>query len=403
MTAAALSGGLGDGGVGPDTVAITAWLLAIAAVHLSLAGVAGRKSPSLAPLRSTAVAIAMVLIDVALAFMLHGLALTLAWGASALAIAAVRRHGAERTSDRALIDIGLAGHIALVLVRALLSAPPSAVGSGPAALAGVAAVAALAAICLASARTALDGGEFLPTVLALVGLASIGYLTAITTSGPALVSAWGIEAIALAGLNNRQPDPLVRLGSFAFLGAACGHVFAIEAPPWALLTGAADLRAAVLALASVAVATASIWRCQDRGSASARWMLRAVATMPLYLASVAIITVFQPALSAGIAVLDLSVQQQGQVLMSALWTVSGLVCLLIGLRRDLRGLRLGGLVLLLISAAKVFLYDLATLTSIYRVASFIVLGLLLLAGGFAYQRLRPPPLIDLRETTRAER
>jgi uncharacterized membrane protein len=46
--------------------------------------------------------------------------------------------------------------------------------------------------------------------------------------------------------------------------------------------------------------------------------------------------------------------------------------------------------------AKVFLYDLSTLTSIYRVASFLVLGALLLAGAFAYQRLRPPPPPDLR-------
>jgi uncharacterized membrane protein len=46
--------------------------------------------------------------------------------------------------------------------------------------------------------------------------------------------------------------------------------------------------------------------------------------------------------------------------------------------------------------AKVFLYDLAALTSVYRVASFIGLGLLLLLAAFAYQRLRPEPLQDLR-------
>jgi uncharacterized membrane protein len=59
--------------------------------------------------------------------------------------------------------------------------------------------------------------------------------------------------------------------------------------------------------------------------------------------------------------------------------------------------------LLLLSAAKVFLYDLSTLTSVYRVTSFIVLGLLLLAGAFAYQRLRPPPLPDLRSVGPGER
>jgi uncharacterized membrane protein len=44
----------------------------------------------------------------------------------------------------------------------------------------------------------------------------------------------------------------------------------------------------------------------------------------------------------------------------------------------------------------VFLYDLSTLTSIYRLISFIVLGVLLLAAAFAYQRLRPPPPPDMR-------
>jgi uncharacterized membrane protein len=43
----------------------------------------------------------------------------------------------------------------------------------------------------------------------------------------------------------------------------------------------------------------------------------------------------------------------------------------------------------MVTVVKVFLYDLSTLTSIYRVISLIALGLLLLAGAFAYQRIRP--------------
>ena len=39
---------------------------------------------------------------------------------------------------------------------------------------------------------------------------------------------------------------------------------------------------------------------------------------------------------------------------------------------------------------------LASLSSMYRVASFIVLGLLLLGGAFAWQRVRPRALPDLR-------
>ena len=54
----------------------------------------------------------------------------------------------------------------------------------------------------------------------------------------------------------------------------------------------------------------------------------------------------------------------------------------------MRLLRLGGLALLLLAAAKVFAYDLSELESIYRALSFIALGLLLLGGAFAYQRIR---------------
>jgi uncharacterized membrane protein len=51
----------------------------------------------------------------------------------------------------------------------------------------------------------------------------------------------------------------------------------------------------------------------------------------------------------------------------------------------------------------VFLFDLATLTSVYRVVSFVGLGVLLLAGAFIWQRLRPRALPDLRETPTALR
>jgi uncharacterized membrane protein len=59
-----------------------------------------------------------------------------------------------------------------------------------------------------------------------------------------------------------------------------------------------------------------------------------------------------------------------------------------GLLADRRRLRLGGLGLLGIAIFKVFLVDLATLESIYRVGSFVGLGLLLIGCAFAYQRVR---------------
>jgi uncharacterized membrane protein len=136
---------------------------------------------------------------------------------------------------------------------------------------------------------------------------------------------------------------------------------------------------------------------QPAGSPRRCWPLIGAGACLLYLASVAIVSAFQPTSTAvsGV-VLDLSMRQQGQVALSALWGVVGLATLIVGLRVNVAQVRSAGLALLLAAVAKVFLYDLSTLTSVYRVTSFIVLGLLLLAGAFAYQRLRPPPPPDMR-------
>jgi uncharacterized membrane protein len=83
-----------------------------------------------------------------------------------------------------------------------------------------------------------------------------------------------------------------------------------------------------------------------------------------------------------------SVQQHSQLALSAFWAALGFGGLVAGLVRDRRPLRLGGLALLGLAVAKVFVVDLAALASLWRVASFLVLGLLLLAGAFAYQRMR---------------
>ena len=71
---------------------------------------------------------------------------------------------------------------------------------------------------------------------------------------------------------------------------------------------------------------------------------------------------------------------------SALWMFYGAALMAIGFRRHLSFLRWLALILLGITIAKVFLYDVNELERVYRILSFIALGALLLAISFAYQK-----------------
>jgi uncharacterized membrane protein len=79
--------------------------------------------------------------------------------------------------------------------------------------------------------------------------------------------------------------------------------------------------------------------------------------------------------------------QSGHTAVSAIWGALGLTLLYVGLRRGRPTLRVGGLVLFGLSLSKLFLYDLARLSSITRALSFLAVGAVLLLGGFVYQRL----------------
>ncbi|MBK8315468.1 MAG: DUF2339 domain-containing protein [Acidobacteria bacterium] len=75
-----------------------------------------------------------------------------------------------------------------------------------------------------------------------------------------------------------------------------------------------------------------------------------------------------------------------QLTLSVIWTLYGGIMLFFGIRRVNRLLRWMGLGLLAISIVKVFLVDLSSLDTIYRIASIIVLGAMLLAVSFLYQQ-----------------
>lgn len=71
---------------------------------------------------------------------------------------------------------------------------------------------------------------------------------------------------------------------------------------------------------------------------------------------------------------------------SALWMAYGATLMIVGFWRVSAFVRWQALLLIAATTVKVFVYDTSQLDRIYRILSFIVLGVLLLAISFAYQR-----------------
>lgn len=215
-------------------------------------------------------------------------------------------------------------------------------------------------------------------LIVAVGVGLSGVTLALALDGPALVAGWSAEAAVLAWVARRTGDDRAFVFSVVFLGLAAWHTLTLEAPPESLLDGVADLGQALVAVLCVGAAAVALGLA---ARPELQMVLLAVAAVAfVYAASLAIVDVIQ-----GDAV---ERSQTAQVALSAFWAAIGLVALVVGLVRDVRAFRLGGLALLGIGVVKVFTYDLSELEQLYRVLAFVGVGLLLLAGAYAYQRMR---------------
>jgi uncharacterized membrane protein len=243
-------------------------------------------------------------------------------------------------------------------------------------------------VAVAAAHMLLAAGSFrgrvsreIAALLAAEAAALAAAGTALALDGPALVAGWTVEAIVLAWIARRVEDERGYLGSLAFLVLAAGHTVVFEAPLRALAYGVDSLPRAVAAVALVAAGAAALAAVLPRERRREAEALRGVAAgIAVYLGSVLVVDLAGARAGA--------TTQTSQLALSAFWAALGFGSLVAGLVRDARPLRLAGFALLGLAVVKVFLVDLRALESVWRVASFLALGLLLLAGAFAYQRAR---------------
>jgi uncharacterized membrane protein len=377
------------------------WLWVLAVAHLGVGVASYRLERVSRDVGLLMLVTGVLLADIAFSLTVGGVAQAIGYAAAGVLFAWLLRSVDRGGLPEALVSIGLGGHLLLAAVHVLaIEAPVTALAGDPFDLLfAVVGLGSLGAALFSAARLSSDWQEW-RVALDSAGLAVVAYAAALVLDGALLVAFMAVVAVVLAQLARRSGDMVLSVAAVLYLGTGLLHALAIEAPPEALVYGAESGVQAAVALGACGLASLACahLRLGDRTSQLGLWFGGGITL--LYLASVAIVTVFQPG-GAETTLLDLPVRQQGQVLVSALWGGVGLLAVLAGLRRDIRELRIAALTLLLAAVGKVFLYDLATLGSVYRAASFLALGALLLAASFAYQRRRPTPLPDLREVSRA--
>lgn len=268
--------------------------------------------------------------------------------------------------------------LALVAVHELVAAPVGeAVFRGAAqaaALAGLAVVYALGAwLCLRRSATR-ELGE----LVAALGLVAAGLAAATALSNGALVVAWSLAGLSLAALAARSGRRRYYVPSFAYLWLAVLHVLAFDEPPRLLFHDHQDPAGHLGSLLVVTAALALVAVLMRDGREPFQHARRLVAglagALSLY--------------GASLLVLELAASfQRGQTLVSLLWALVGLALIGLGLARRYEPVRTGGVALLGIALAKLFLFDLSQLSSLARVASFLSVGLVLFAAAFVVQRL----------------
>jgi uncharacterized membrane protein len=312
----------------------------------------------------------------------------------AVAVLAVRgllQREALRVSD-AVTQIVAAGLAWLFLDRVLSVIRPDLLGPGAVALAAL-----QLALGLAARRQGREQLLWARVTLALSAL----FLTlaiAVQLGLFGITLAWAGEALVLLWLGMRHDSTLTRTGGYAVLGLAVGRLLVRHLPlhggPFTPVVNPsfATWLAVIVAVAAAWWMTAPIRESATLDRVVGR-VLPALGIALLFgLLSIETGDFFamraRQARAAGDSAGALLARRQSGLALSVLWTVfaTGLLASGLGLRS--RGLFYAAYGLFGVTALKVVLLDLATLPTLYRMFSFLALGVLLLAGAWLNLRFR---------------
>jgi uncharacterized membrane protein len=192
--------------------------------------------------------------------------------------------------------------------------------------------------------------------------------------------AWVATAASLAWLSSVTRECGFQLAAVLVLATALLGALAEFTRPDHLWQASAHPASGLWVLLACIAATAAVAWFETRHRALIAWVAAVLAVFALSLG----ILELGERLSGGSIETDF---QRGHTAVSAFWVLLGLGLLYAGLRRRSQPLRLAGFALFGVSLAKIFLYDLSSLSSVTRALSFLAVGGVLLAAGFFYQHL----------------
>jgi uncharacterized membrane protein len=214
----------------------------------------------------------------------------------------------------------------------------------------------------------------------------------------ALSALWTIYGAAALGIATRRGRKSLRWGALILLTIATVKVATVDShfydASWHTLVFNQTFGAFALLIGALACGVWFYARAENVDADERSTMLPVLVTSANLLAIVALslealghyaVMMRATALEPG-RLADLKLAQQLSI--SVVWTIYGGAMLTVGIARRSKLLRVMALLLLGLTIFKVFLFDLSSLEKLYRIISFIVLGLILLAVSFLYQRYR---------------
>ena len=211
--------------------------------------------------------------------------------------------------------------------------------------------------------------------------------------------AWAGEALVLLWLGERHDSRLARAGGYGVMLLAVGRLLVRHLPlhsgPFTPVFNP-TFATWLLVIAAVVLARRLTAPARQRRSRLDVWAGGLLAPLGLALLF-GLVTAetgelfderARAAREAGHPGLAVLAARQGGLAVSVLWTVFATGLLAVGLGLRSRGLFYAAYGLFGVTAMKVVLIDLATMPTLYRMLSFLVLGVLLLAGAWLNIRFR---------------